>query len=244
MDITENIINKNIRYDLEIISEMIKPKSKVLDIGCGNGELLHFLKMQKNIDGRGLEISQEKLTEAMKGGISVIHGNADNDLSYYPDDSFDYAILSQTMQATNNPKKILQEMLRIANFAIISFPNFAYFQNRLHLAIKGTMPVNKNIPFQWFNTPNIHFCSIIDFEKLCQDLDFTIKKRLFLTNKKLLNKILSTQYLANLFAQYGIFLITKNQLCLTGEEVLVEEFSNNNLNNQILSPSPLNNIKQ
>ena len=92
MDITENIINKNIRYDLEIISEMIKPKSKVLDIGCGNGELLHFLKMQKNIDGRGLEISQEKLTEAMKGGISVIHGNADNDLSYYPDDSFDYAI--------------------------------------------------------------------------------------------------------------------------------------------------------
>ena len=108
---------------------MIKPKSKVLDIGCGNGELLHFLKMQKNIDGRGLEISQEKLTEAMKGGISVIHGNADNDLSYYPDNSFDYAILSQTMQATNNPKKILQEMLRIANFAIISFPNFAYFQN-------------------------------------------------------------------------------------------------------------------
>ena len=88
MDITENIINKNIRYDLEIISEMIKPKSKVLDIGCGNGELLHFLKMQKNIDGRGLEISQEKLTEAMKGGISVIHGNADNDLGYYPDDSY------------------------------------------------------------------------------------------------------------------------------------------------------------
>jgi methionine biosynthesis protein MetW len=220
-DIGQNIVSHQIRYDLEIIANLIKPNSKVLDIGCGDGELMQFLKKNKNVDARGLEISQQKVSKALMSGLSVIHGNADDDLSAYPNQSFDYTVLSQTLQATQNPKEVLEEMLRISRFAIVSLPNFAHIQNRLHLMLKGTMPVNKTIPFEWYETPNIHFCSIHDFEKLCANLNFKIEKRFFLTSKKQLLTPICRFFIANLFAQYGIFLISKKEFSPT----LQEEFA-------------------
>jgi methionine biosynthesis protein MetW len=216
--IGQNIVRHKIRYDLEIIARLIKPKSKVLDIGCFDGELLEFLKKTKNVDARGLEISQAQVTKCLQRGLSVIQGDAANDLSFYPDQSFDYAILSQTIQAMQEPKKILEETLRIAKFAVISLPNFAHFKNRLHLLLKGSMPVNKTIPFEWYETPNIHFCSIKDFEKLCEKLNFLIEEKVFLTSQHRLISVFGSDFIANLFAEYGIFLITKNEFAPTAQE--------------------------
>ena len=219
--IGQNIIKHQIRYDLEIIAKLIKPNSRVLDIGCGDGELLDFLKKTKNADARGLEISQSQVSQALMRGLSVIQGDAEKDLTFYPDRNFDFAILSQTIQATQKPKEILEEMLRVAEYAIVSLPNFAHYKNRLHLLFKGSMPVNKNIPFEWFETPNIHFCSIKDFEKLCGDLGFSIKKKIFLTAKHRLLGFLGHDLIANFFAEFGIFLITKNEPALTGQEEFI-----------------------
>ena len=218
MQNNQNNNSQKIRYDLGVIADLINPNSKVLDIGCGDGELLHFLKNTKNIDARGLEISHKQVSKALIRGLSVIHGNAENDLSIYPDNSFDYAVLSQTIQATQNPPKILLEMLRIANYAIVSLPNFAHIRNRFDLMFKGQMPVNKNMPYQWYETPNIHFCSILDFEKLCNDLDFNIKKKVFLTSNHCLSGIFGNELFSNLFAKYGIFLITKNEFKASYQE--------------------------
>lgn len=231
-NIGETIVKHHIRYDLEIIADLIKPNKKVLDIGCGDGELLEFLKNSKNIDARGLEISQQQVTKALARGISVIQGDAENDLTYYPDQNFDYAILSQTIQATHKPKIILEEMLRIAQYAIISLPNFAHIKNRLHLLLKGTMPVNKSIPFQWYETPNIHFCSIEDFENLCQEMSFIIEQKIFLTNKHRLISFFSNKKIANLFAEYGIFLITKKDLAPTFQEEIVFDKVRNNFSTE------------
>jgi methionine biosynthesis protein MetW len=220
-NVGENIVKHNIRYDLEIIAKLIKPNSKVLDIGCGNGDLLDFLKKNKNVDGRGLEISQKSVSIALSKGISVIQGDCENDLTYYPNNNFDYAILSQTIQATHQPKEILEEMLRIAKYAVISLPNFAHIRNRLYLLFKGTMPVSKTIPFQWYDTPNIHFCSIADFENLCKKLNFIVEKKAFMTNRRQLTSFLGHDMIANLFSEYGIFLITKNELSPTFQEEMI-----------------------
>jgi methionine biosynthesis protein MetW len=219
--IGDTIVKHKIRYDLEIIAQLIAPNTKVLDIGCGDGELLEFLQKTKNVDARGLEISQMQVSKALGRGISAIQGDAENDLTFYPSQSFDYAILSQTIQSTQRPKEILQEMLRVAEYAVVSLPNFAHIKNRLHLLFKGTMPVNKNIPYQWYDTPNIHFCSVDDFEKLCKELNFTVEKKIFLTNKHRLISFFGHKFIANLFAQYGIFLIKKNHFAPTTQEQFV-----------------------
>jgi len=221
--ITENIVIHKVRYDFEIIANLIKSNSRILDIGCGNGDLLYFLKTNKNADCRGLEISQEMISKCLSRGLSVIHGDANVDLNLYPNNSFDYAILSQTIQAMINPQKILQEMLRIAKYAIVSLPNFANYKNRFHLMFKGTMPVNKTIPFQWYETPNIHFCTIRDFENLCIKNNLIIENKFFLTTKHQLISILGNEIIANFIADYGIFLITKKEICATGQE----QFLNN-----------------
>lgn len=226
-EIGENIIINKIRYDLEIIANLIKNNSKILDIGCGDGELLHYLKNQKNADCRGIEISQEMVAKSLMKGLSVINGDANFDLNFYPDLSFDYAILGQTIQAMNNPQNVLEEMLRIAKYAIVSLPNFANYKNRFHLLFKGTMPVNSSIPFQWYETPNIHFCSIRDFENLCKKMNLTIERKIFLTSKHRLLGILGNKIIANFFADFGIFLIKKNEFCATGQE----EFSYKKINN-------------
>jgi methionine biosynthesis protein MetW len=219
--IGQNIVRNKIRYDLEIISDLIKPKSKILDIGCSDGELLKFLKKNKKTDCYGLEVSQKKVSESLSKGLSVIQGDAEVDLEYYPDQHFDYAILSQTIQATSDPKKILEEMLRIAKYAIISLPNFANIKNRLQLLFKGKMPVSESLPYEWYNTPNIHFCSISDFEDLCAEMNLEIKEKVFLTSKHKLINFAGTRFFANLFAEYGIFLITQNTFAPTHQEEFI-----------------------
>ncbi len=219
------------RYDFEIIADIIECGSNVIDIGCGNGELLMFLKEAKRARIRGIELLESNVSRALMRGIPVVQGDAEVDLASYPEKSFDYAILSQTIQMTRNPPKILTEMLRIANKAVVSFPNFAHFGNRLQLTFRGQMPVNKNIPYQWYETPNIHFCSIRDFDNLCIKLGFSVERRVFLTDfmgdTRRLDSLFPFQSIANLcanlFAEFGIFVITKNELAAITQAEFVED---------------------
>ncbi len=215
------INNIESRSDLKIITNIVKEGSKVLDIGCGNGDLLKLLKDHKKVDGRGLEISQICVSKAVSKGISVIHGDAAQDLPHYPDDSFDYAILAQTIQAMVDPQEIIKQMLRIAKYAIISLPNFAYFKNRFYLLLKGRMPVRKTIPYQWYDTPNIHFCSIDDFGKLCDKMNFIVKDRFYLTRDGKNAGLLEGRILSNLFAEFGLFVVTKNEEAFATENEFV-----------------------
>lgn len=200
------------RPDFKIIADIISAKARVIDIGCGNGDLLKYLAKKKQVEGRGIELDQRNASRAVSRGISVIQGDADADLKYYPDKSFDYAILSQTIQATKNPKEILLEMLRIANHAIVSFPNFGHIRNRLYLCLKGRMPVTKNLSYEWYETPNIHFCTIKDFVALAGELGLTIEKKYYVTRyggESLFSGLIGGLSLANLFGDQGIFLLKK-----------------------------------
>src|SRR6266850_5331995 len=156
------------RVDLLLVAEMVERGAKVLDVGCGDGELLRLLADMRDVDGRGIEISREGVNECVAKGLAVIQGDADTDLADYPDDAFDYVILSQTLQATRQPRVVLEHMLRIGRHAIVSFPNFGHWRIRLQVALGGHMPHTDNLPYAWYETPNIHFCSIKDFRELCQ----------------------------------------------------------------------------
>ncbi|TIS83957.1 MAG: methionine biosynthesis protein MetW, partial [Mesorhizobium sp.] len=152
-------VNGSQRVDLEVVANLIPPQSRVLDVGSGDGSLLELLQETKQVDGRGLELSQRGVNECVARGLSVIQGDADKDLEFYPDKGFDFVVLSQTLQATRNPKLVLDELLRIGNRAIVSFPNFGHWRVRLSLFVKGRMPVTKDLPYSWYDTPNIHFCT-------------------------------------------------------------------------------------
>ena len=191
---------EEIRKDFSLILSIIKEGSKILDVGCGNGELIELLNAHKKADARGIEITQNDVRQAVKKGLAVIQGDADNDLIHYPDKSFDYVISSRTLQATKDPKKVLQELLRIGNNVIISVPNFGHWYNRLYLSINGRMPVSKKMSYEWYETPNIHFCTIKDFEQLCKDIDANIESKLYISD---------IPFSPNLFASLGIFLINK-----------------------------------
>jgi methionine biosynthesis protein MetW len=151
------------RVDLTVIAGMVAPKSRVLDVGCGDGSLLELLSATKGVDARGIELSREGVAQSVAKGLAVIQGNADTDLADYPTDLFDYVILSQTLQATQNPRAVLEHMLRIGRRAIVSFPNFGHWRIRWQLGVKGRMPRTENLAYEWWNTPNIHFCTIKDF---------------------------------------------------------------------------------
>ena len=168
-------VNTPPRVDLEVVANLIEPSAKVLDVGCGDGALLEFLQGDKQIDGRGIELSQRGVNECVSRGLSVIQGDADHDLVFYPDNGFDYVILSQTLQATRNPKAVLDDLLRIGRHAIVSFPNFGHWRVRLSLMFKGRMPVTEDLPQSWYDTPNIHFCTIRDFVALCDELGATVE---------------------------------------------------------------------
>ena len=156
------------RVDLLLVAEMVAPGAKVLDIGAGDGELLRILGESRGVDGRGIELSREGVNECVAKGLAVIQGDADTDLADYPNDAFDYVILSQTLQATRQPRIVVEHMLRIARHAIVSFPNFGHWKIRRQVALGGHMPRTDNLPYVWWDSPNIHFCTIKDFRELCE----------------------------------------------------------------------------
>tara|TARA_B110000196_G_scaffold54362_1_gene45000 strand:- start:985 stop:1596 length:612 start_codon:yes stop_codon:yes gene_type:complete len=159
----------NLRSDLSIIQQWVKPNSQVLDLGCGHGELLSFLKTEKNVRGYGLEINPDKITQCIKNGINVIEQNLDAGLSNFKDNSIDTVIMAQALQAVQSPDILVDEMLRIGNQAIVTFPNFGYWRTRLYLLLKGRMPMSEALPYNWYDTPNIHLCTFKDFEQLCHN---------------------------------------------------------------------------
>lgn len=198
-----------LRTDLTFIARMIHSSAKVLDVGCGDGLLLKHLLATRQVEGRGIEISQENVTRCMKRGVSVIQGNADTDLVFYPSGSFDYVVSSQVIQATHNPKQVLSEMLRIGKYVILSLPNFGYWRNRWFLFSRGRMPVTKTLSYEWYETPNIHFCTLHDFFLLCEELGCTIEKSYFIgiNSQPLYGGI--RKIWPNIFAEQGVFLLRK-----------------------------------
>jgi len=183
------------KKEFNIIAKLVEKNAKVLDVGCGDGELMKYINENITNDIRGLEISKNNVQKCIEKGLTVIEGDAEKDLKQFPKSSFDYVILSQTLQAFLDPENVIAELLRVGKKAIVTIPNFGYWKVRLHLLFKGTMPITKNLPNEWYNTPNLHMCTIKDFVNYCN------KKNIKINSSNLSYK--------NLFSQLGIFVIEK-----------------------------------
>jgi len=197
------------KKEFQIISELIENNTRVLDVGCGDGTLMKFLKDEKNVDTRGLEISKENVQNCISKGLSIIEGNAEKDLHQFPNLSFDYVVLSQTLQAFYDPEKVIDDLLRVAKKAIVTIPNFGYWKVRIHLLLKGTMPVTDNLPNEWYNTPNLHMCSIKDFSNFCSKKKIDLSKSIALNGEKTSKINKKNINIKNLSSELGIFLIKK-----------------------------------
>ena len=197
------------KSEYKVISDIIEKNSRVLDVGCDDGTLMEFLKNNKNIDIRGIEISKEKVQTCIAKGLTVIEGNAEFDLKQFPNNSFDYVVLGQTLQAFINPEIVIKELLRVGKKAVVTIPNFGHWKVRFNLLFKGTMPITNSLPNDWYNTPNIHMCTIKDFFIFSKKINFKMYKSLALTNKNVSNINNSNLFLKNLFGELGIFLIEK-----------------------------------
>jgi methionine biosynthesis protein MetW len=197
------------RVDLLLIAEMVKPGARVIDIGCGDGTLLHLLQTKRDVDGRGIELSQAGVNSCVAQGLAVIQGDADTDLVHYPDLAFDYAILSQTLQATYSPRDVLGQLLRIGKHAIVSFPNFGHWTVRARLLFGGKMPRTDNLPDRWYDTPNIHLCTIKDFLDLCRDAGFKVERAVALNDYGRKLGVSMPLFMQNLFGQQAVFLLSK-----------------------------------
>jgi methionine biosynthesis protein MetW len=193
------------RIDLRLICDLVKPGSSVLDLGCGDGDLMALLIRERRVTARGVEISEDGVYHCIARGLSVHHGDLDEGLEDYPDNAFDYVILSQTLQAVHKPKLALQEMLRVGRVGIVSFPNFAFWQSRLHLAIQGRMPKTNDLPYEWYNTPNIHLTTIRDFLELCEAEGMEVADKLFLSGKR------RVKLIPNLRARMALFMVRKKR---------------------------------
>ena len=200
----------SLRADHAVIASLITPGARVLDIGCGDGKLLGWLRDEKRVDGRGIEIDQQQVHRAIANGISVIQGDVASDLPHYPSHSYDYVILSQTLQAMADPVEVLNQLVRIGRKAIVSVPNFGHWKNRLYLALYGKMPVTKTLSYQWYDTPNIHFCTITDFVILAEKLGIAIETRIVVDEAGGRSKFTGHGLFANLFGQQGVFLLSKS----------------------------------
>jgi len=210
-----NIKNNKIKFDSSnrvdfvVINNMVKKKSRILDIGCDDGTLLNMLIDSKSVDGRGVEISSSKVNKCLAKGLSVVQGDADRDLVGYPDESFDYVVLSQTIQAMQDPYATLVELLRVGKKAIISIPNFGYWRVRTYLSIFGKMPVTPSLPQTWYNTENIHLCTIKDFIDTCEQLNFKIEQAVALDRKGKQISFAKSLWAANLIGEQAVFLLSK-----------------------------------
>ena len=197
------------RVDLLLIAEMVAPGSRVLDIGCGDGTLLRLLAERRSVDGRGVELSQAGVNSCVAQGLAVIQGDADTDLVYYPDLAFDYAILSQTIQATHSPRHVLEQLLRIGKRAVVSFPNFGHWRVRSQLLIGGRMPKTDNLPERWYDTPNIHLCTIKDFLGLCADIGAEVERAVALNAYGRKMGVSMPFFMQNLFGEQAVFLLSR-----------------------------------
>ena len=194
------------RSDYAIIGEIVEPGAKVLDLGCGDGELLQWLAENKGVDARGVELSGAKVQRAIGRGVSVYQGDIDQGLADYPDQAFDYIILSQTLQETRRPLQVLREMLRVGRRAIVAFPNFGHWSVRLNMLMSGRAPKNRLFPHDWYDSPNIHFLTVDDFEQLARQESLTIERRYFLAGHKRVSA------LPNLRTEVAVFLVRKSQI--------------------------------
>ncbi|MDX1949822.1 MAG: methionine biosynthesis protein MetW [Rickettsiales bacterium] len=201
------------RKDYQIFFDYIKPNSKVLDIGCGDGDFLQKLKLEKNTKSYGIEISSEKVAECLNKGLSVINGDAEEELKFYPStldapEPFDYAVLANTLQVMKNPKVIIEQAKRISKNLLISIPNFGYFENRLYIGLKGKMPMSKQLSYKWYETPNIHFSTILDFIELLKELNLEIKKSFYIKDSAEVKPFKPFfPYIANLTGKEAVFVI-------------------------------------
>lgn len=203
------IASAAMRVDLQLIADLVTSGARVLDVGSGDGSLLELLEQRRKVDGRGIELSQAGVNECVARGLSVIQGDADRDLVYYPDHAFDFVILSQTIQATRNPKLVLKELLRIGERAIVSFPNFGHWSIRLSLGLWGRMPVTENLAHSWYETPNIHFCTIRDFVSLAEELGAKVETAIALnaTGQKIGMRLPWSFW--NIFGQQAVFVLRR-----------------------------------
>jgi len=197
------------KEEFKIIANSIHREKSILDVGCGDGELMKFIYENISKKIRGLEISKDNVQKCIQKGLTVIEGNAEMDLQQFPSNSFDYVILSQTLQAFLNPEKVISDLLRIGKTSIVTIPNFGFWKVRFNLLFKGTMPVTKTLPNEWYNTPNLHMCSIKDFVNFCNDRKINLFKSLALTNNKVSSINKFNLNFKNLTSELGIFLIEK-----------------------------------
>jgi methionine biosynthesis protein MetW len=206
-----------LRQDLHLIADLIEPRTRVLDIGCADGALLAYLARTKHVDARGIELSQQGVHDCVSQGLAVVQGDGDTDLAIYPDGSFDYVILSQTIQAMRQPHLVLENMLRIGRFGIVSFTNYAHWRARWHLLRRGRMPMARCLPEPWYRTANIHPCTLEDFEHLCAELGLRIEQRSCLAADGAPSRLASTRWLDNLLSVQALFVLSRPQQPDTGQ---------------------------
>lgn len=207
---TLKYINNGMRYDLQIIASWIEPGARVLDLGCGEGDLLHYLEKNRQVVGTGIERVEARVAHAIEKGLSVLHGDINAEILDYADHSFDYVILSQTLQQVYEPASLLQELLRVGGRGIVSFPNFSHWRIRLQLLLSGYAPISKQLPYEWYDTPNIRVISLKDFRKFSREVGFKILKEVAINTNSQDKRGSIVSVMPDLLATYGIFMIGKS----------------------------------